>query len=108
MAEKGDILSVISHCKSLTDDCSPEIMYTYPLALILSGEVEKARPLLMEAKSQFPLVAKELTKKRHPKPRSNIHGGVTVGGVDQAYVYWKEYGEYWSGSILAMELIIDL
>ena len=106
--KKGDVLSVIRHCKSLADDCSPEIMYTYPLALILSEEVEKARPLLMEAKSQFPLVAKELTKKRHPKPKSNIDGSVMVGGADQAYVYWEEYGEYWSGSKLAMELIIDL
>jgi len=103
--EKGDLLSIIRHCKKLTDDYSPEIMYTYPLALVLSGEVEKAKPLLIEAKSQLPLVAKELTKKRHPKPKSNIYGGVTVGGADQAYEYWKEYGGFWSNSTQAMELM---
>lgn len=103
--EKGDVLSVIRHCKTFSDDYSPEIMYTYPLALVLSGEAEKARPLLAEAKAQFPLVAKELNKKRHPKPKSGFYGGVTVGGADQAYEYWEQYGKYWSGSKQARELL---
>jgi len=103
--EKGDLLSVIRHCKKHADDYSPEIMYTYPLALVLSGEVEKAKPLLVEAKSQLPLVAKELKKKRHTKPKSSYSYGVTVGGADQAYEYWKEYGKFWSNSLKAMELI---
>jgi tetratricopeptide (TPR) repeat protein len=103
--ERGDLLSVIRHCKKHAEDYSPEIMYTYPLALILSGEVAKAKPLLVEAKLQLPLVAKELKKKRHTKPKSSYSYGVTVGGVDQAYEYWKEYGKFWSNSLKAMELI---
>ncbi len=103
--EKGDLFSVIRHCKQHGDDYSPEIMYTYPLALVLSGEVKKAKPLLAEAKSSFPLVAKELKKKRHTKPKTTFPGGVTVGGADQAYEYWKEYGKFWSNSLKAMELL---
>ena len=35
--EKGDVLSVIRHCKKFEDDLSPEILYTHALALILSS-----------------------------------------------------------------------
>lgn len=103
--DKGDVLSVIRHCKKHEEDYSPEIIYTYPLALILSGESGKAELLLAEAKTKFPLVAKELIKKRHSKPKSSVYGGITVGGPDQAYEYWKQYGKYWSKSAQAMELI---
>ena len=103
--EKGDLFSVIRLCKEHDDDCSPDIMYTHPLALILSGEVEKAKPLLAEAKSSFPLVMKELKKKRHSRPKNSFPGGVTVGGADQAFEYWIQYGKFWSNSKKAMELI---
>jgi hypothetical protein len=83
-------------------------MYTYPLALVLTGEPEKAKPLLIEAKLQFPLVAKELTKKRHARPKAAFYGGVTMGGADEAYEYWKNYGKYWSNSPQAMQLISSL
>ena len=102
--KKDDLSSVISHCEKFSDDCSPEIMYTYSLALALSGKTEQAQKLLLEAKAEYPLVAKELLKKRHRKPKESPYGGITVGGADQAYLYWKEYGEYWSSPI-AQELI---
>jgi tetratricopeptide (TPR) repeat protein len=104
----GDLLSVIRHCKNHSDDCSPELMYTYPLALVLIGEVEKARPLLIKAKSQFPLVTKELIKKRHTRTKSAVYGCITIGGADQAYEYWSEYGAYWSNSPQAMLLLSSL
>lgn len=61
--EKGDLLAVIRFCKEHQDDYSPEMMYTYPLALILSNDIEGAKPLLNKAISSFPLVLKELRKK---------------------------------------------
>jgi hypothetical protein len=58
-----EILSVIRHYKTHKDDCSPDMVYTYPLALILSGEVGTAKQLLLKEKSIFPLFAKKLNKK---------------------------------------------
>ncbi|OAI19508.1 hypothetical protein A1507_06895 [Methylomonas koyamae] len=103
--ETGDLLSVIRHCKSLADEFSPEILYTYPLALILSGEHAKAEPLIEIAKREFPLVAKELMKKRHTRPKSMMPGHITHGGADQAYEYWVEYGKFWAHSEEAMALL---
>jgi len=105
LLETGDLLSIVRLCKEYQDDYSPEIMYTYPLALILLGEEEKARVALDEAKSAFPLVAKELKKKRHPKPKSKFEGAITVGGADQAYEYWMQYGKHWVKSKQAMSLL---
>ncbi len=102
---KGDVLSVIRHCKKFDDDISPEIIYNYPLAFILSGELSKAEKLLLEAKQQLPLVVKELIKKRHPKPKTSMAGYITLGGADQAYSYWQEYGNYWKDSKRAMKLL---
>jgi tetratricopeptide (TPR) repeat protein len=103
--ETGDLLSIVRLQKEYPDDYSPEFMYTYPLALIMLGEIEKAKTLLEDAKSAFPLVAKELKKKRHSRPKSSFAGGITVGGADQAYEYWKQYGKYWSDSEQAMSFL---
>lgn len=103
--EKGDLLAVIRFCKEHHDDYSPEIMYTHPLALVLSGDVDKATPLLAEAISSFPLVIKELIKKRHARPKNSSPGSITFGGADQAFEYWVQYGKFWSSSKKAMELI---
>jgi len=101
---KGDYLSIVRHCKKLEDDVAPEILYTYPLALFLMSEASKAAKLLKKAKQQLPLVAKELRKKRHSKPKSNaMPGYITYGGADQAYSYWQEYGGYWKSCERAME-----
>lgn len=103
--EAGDLLSIVRICKEFPDDYSPELMYTHSLALILLGETEKAKIQLENAKSAFPLVSKELKKKRHSKPKSSIQGLVTMGGADQAYEYWKQYGKYWVNSEQAMSLL---
>lgn len=103
--QKGDLLAVIRFCREHHDDYSPDLMYTHPLALVLSGEDEKATPLLAEAISSFPLVLKELKKKRHTRPKSSYPGTITVGGADQAFEYWEQYGKFWSSSKKAMELL---
>lgn len=105
--EQGKIRTVIQHCRQFQGDMAPEISYTYPLALILDGQLQRARPLLKEAKKQLPLVAKELLKKRHPKPRSYSPQYVTLGGADQAYDYWQHYGKYWSQSAEAMAALAE-
>jgi len=103
--ETGDLLSIVQLCTEYQDDYSPELMYTYPLVLVLLDEKEKAKKLIAKAKKAFPLVAKELKKKRHPKPKSLLEGAVMEGGADQAYEYWKQYGKYWSNSSEAMSFL---
>nr|VFK15023.1 MAG: Transcriptional repressor TCF25 [Candidatus Kentron sp. LFY] len=107
---KGDIQSVIRHCEDNLDDASPDITYTHPLALVMLGKLDEARALLIEAKSQLPLVAKELKKKRHTEPKSTslLPGTITHGGADQAYEYWVRYGKYWLASKEAMALIASI
>ena len=94
--EKGDYLSVVRLCKEHEDDLSPEISYSYPLALALMGEPAKATKLFTVAEAEMPLVAKELRKKRHPKPKGGMPGYISFGGHDQAYAYWQEYGHLWA------------
>jgi len=105
--EKGDLLSVVRHCKQCDDDVFPEITYTYPLALILLNEIEKARPMLTAAKRRLPLVAKELLKKRHSQPSTAMPGHITLGGADQAYEYWVRFGKYWHKNAPAMQLLAE-
>lgn len=105
---KGDFISVIKHCEQYQNDTAPEILYTYALALGLSGEIDKAKILLIKAKEKRPLVAKELKKKRHKKPKSLIPGTITVGGEDQAYEYWVQYGKFWQESEIAITLLNTL
>lgn len=103
--ETGDYLSVVRLCKDYEDDASPEISYSYPLALALMGESSKAKKLFEEAEKYTPLVAKELRKKRHPKPKDSSPGYITLGGHDEAYAYWQEYGSLWSESKEAQVLL---
>nr|VFJ91508.1 MAG: hypothetical protein BECKLFY1418B_GA0070995_102610 [Candidatus Kentron sp. LFY] len=75
------------------------------------GELDEARALLIEAKSQLPLVAEELKKARHPEPESVISlpdWTITHGGADQAYEYRARYGKYWLASEDAMALIASI
>lgn len=101
----GNLTALLRHCKAQADDASPEITYTYPLALILKGDLEKAKPLLADARQRLPLVAKELLKKRHTRPKSFMPGYITHGGADQAYVYWQDYGAFWMDSETAMAML---
>lgn len=96
---------VLAHCKTWSEDCSPEIQYTYCLALVACDQVDAAKKLLTGAIGQFPLVAKELLKTAHRRPKSSFPGTITLGGADQAYDYWHQYGKYWSSSVLAMNLL---
>ncbi|SDP61221.1 tetratricopeptide repeat protein [Desulforhopalus singaporensis] len=103
--ESNDIDSIISHCKKHNDTYMPEIAYNLPLALMMKGDFEAAESLIKEAIDNLPLVAKELLKKRHTKPKSNAFGGITLGGTDQAYEYWKNYGLFWKGKKEYLEFI---
>ena len=103
--EQEDTLGAIRICKAYEGDSAPEILYSYALAMVLAGEKKKAAQLIKVAENALPLVAKELKKKHHPKPKSYMPGYITHGGADQAYEYWLRYGKYWEESKDAMSML---
>lgn len=104
---QGDTRSVILHCEAFSDDGAPEILYTHPLALVMGGRIKEAKLLLKGAKHHLPLVAKELLKKRHTRPKKTSMY-ITLGGTDQAYLYWQHYGEFWKQTPQALQLLAEL
>ena len=77
------------------EDHSPEFLYGKVLFALMQQDMDRAKATFFEAKAAFPLVARELKKKRHPKPAEFEEGYITMGGKDQAFVYWREFGHLW-------------
>ena len=72
-----------------------DFLYGRVLAFFRLGEKEKARKALKEAMECLPLVANELAKKRHVRPKDWDERYISLGSEDQAYAYWQEYGTLW-------------
>jgi tetratricopeptide (TPR) repeat protein len=82
-------------CEDAPGDHMAETVYGRVLALFALKRTTKAEKALRDAVAAMPLVAKELVKARHPRPRNLRGGHYTVGGADQAWYYWREAGELW-------------
>lgn len=103
--EKNELSKIVTHCRKYREDVAPEILYSEALALALLGRNEEARTALENGVAKLPLVGRELLKKRHPRPKSVLEGYISHGGADQAYYYWKSFGNYWSESESALGLL---
>ena len=103
--EVRDAGAVIDLCERYAGDGMPEILYSKALALALAKRAPEARAALQTCVSRLPLVAKELLSRKHPEPERTRSGAITLGGADQAWEYWKEYGRYWRKSKSAMALL---
>ena len=97
-----DVLTV---CKDSQDDHMAETIYGRVLALIALKQMPKADKAFRQAVAALPLVAAEIVKARHPRPRNMDEGQYTVGGADQAWYYWKEAGKYWEEVPGAIEFV---
>lgn len=97
-----DVLTV---CKDSQDDHMAETIYGRVLALIALKQMPKADKAFRLAVAALPLVAAEIVKARHPRPRNMDEGRYTVGGADQAWYYWKEAGKYWEEVPGAIEFV---
>ena len=106
--EKNAPAKIVTHCRKYRDDSAPEILYSEALALVRLGRNEEARTALEQCVAELPLVGRELLKKRHPRPKSQVEGYISHGGADQAYYYWKAFGKYWSETESALELLRPL
>ena len=88
------------------DDYSPEFLYAKVLYSLMQQDESAAKEAFDVAKDAFPLVARELKKKRHPKPSGFHEEYVMVGGKDQAYVYWREFGQLWAEGTQAHDFLL--
>lgn len=100
-----DVLAV---CKDSQDDHMAETVYGRILALLALKRMSTAEKALRQALTVFPLVAEELVKTRHARPRNMREGHYTVGGADQAWYYWQEAGEHWVQVPGAIEFVREL
>ncbi len=97
-----DVLAV---CKDSQDDHMAETIYGRVLALISLNRMAQAEKALLQAVAALPLVAAEIVKARHPRPRNMHEGRYTVGGADQAWYYWRDAGKYWEEVLGAIEFV---
>lgn len=92
-------------CEDSEGDHMAETVYGRVLALVALKRMTKAEKALRQAVNSMPLVAEELVKARHTRPRNMREGHYTFGGADQAWYYWKETGEYWEQVPGAIEFV---
>ncbi len=100
-----NLAEVTRICEAYSQDFLVDTTYARPLALIRNGKPDAAVSCLRTAISEYPLVARELLKKRHPRPKSADPGYVEVGGADEAYEYWRRMGKYWKAADGALEML---
>ena len=81
---------VLSVCRQFPDDAMEQLVYGKALALFQLGKVKEAREALDIATKCYPLIAAELLKTKHKQPKGVDGQHITLGGPDQAYVYWQD------------------
>jgi tetratricopeptide (TPR) repeat protein len=98
---------VLAVCDQYPGDGMEQLMYGRVLALYQLGRREEASAALDDAIEFLPLVAKELVKKRHRKPKELRWDYVTYGGADQAYIYWVDQGQHWKKTPGAIAFVME-
>ncbi len=96
---------VLSVCRQFPDDEMEHLVYGKALALFQLGNVQQAEDALDNAMSCYPLIAAELLKTKHRKPKGMDEKRVTLGGLDQAYAYWQDHGNYWKETPGAIDFL---
>jgi tetratricopeptide (TPR) repeat protein len=92
-------------CVESEVDHMAETVYGRVLALVALKRMPAAEKALRQAVTVMPLVAEELVKARHTRPKDLREGHYTIGGADQAWYYWQETGEYWKQVPGAIEFV---
>lgn len=98
---------VLSLCRQYPQEILEHLVYGRPLALFQLGKLKEAGKALDAAITNYPLIATELLMTKHRKPKATKEGYVTLGGPDQAFLYWKESGKYWTETPGAIEFLRD-
>jgi hypothetical protein len=88
------LLAAVEHAYSF-QSLAARKQHRRPLALFQLKRVSEAAKALRFAKKIYPLVAQELIRETHVRPHGWQEDRITLGGADQAYAYWKEFGKFW-------------
>ncbi|MGD9369087.1 MAG: hypothetical protein PVH87_25500 [Desulfobacteraceae bacterium] len=88
-------LDVLRIVEKYPDDAMADTLYGKVLALFQLERIKEAKKALKEAVKVLPLVAQEISKKRHRKPRGMQLDYITLGGEDEAYYFWQQNGKHW-------------
>jgi tetratricopeptide (TPR) repeat protein len=87
--------AVLALCDRFAHDALEQLVYGRPLALFQLDRKTEAARAFRRAKKFYPLIARELTQDTHVRPEGWQEERITLGGADQAYAYWKEFGKFW-------------
>jgi tetratricopeptide (TPR) repeat protein len=71
---------VLSMCRQFPDDAMEQLVYGKALALFQLGNLKEAQKALEVATKCYPLIAAELLKTKHRRPKSVDDQHVTLGG----------------------------
>ena len=106
--EQNNPDKAIELCRRYPNDFLAGLCYGYPLILFKMGKKEQATKVLIKAFKKSPKIGKELIKKSHKKPQSDMPGYISVGGWDEAYEYWERFGHFWDEQSLEwLKYVID-
>jgi tetratricopeptide (TPR) repeat protein len=97
-----DVLRIVDR---FPDDGLADSLYGKILALFQLDRIKKAKKSLKEAAKLLPLVAKEISKKQHRKPKLLNPGFSTFGGEDEAYYFWQANAQNWKDTPGAIEFM---
>jgi len=98
---------VLSVCRQFPRDAMEQLLYGRPLAWFQLGKRQQAGRALDVAIKNYPLIATELLRAKHKKPKGTREERIIMGGADQAYLYWKEHGAYWAETPGAIGFLRD-
>lgn len=80
--------------KKYSGDSSAEMLLGRALAAFQNKHKEQ-NDFLQAAIETYPLIAKELCKKKHRRP-TGWYGGLFLPNTpEHAFVYWEEFGQFW-------------
>ncbi len=99
---------VLDVCSAFRDDALADTLYGRVLAELQLGHKENGRKYLEEAHEITPLVAEELLKKRHTRPKNMEEGMITIGGADEAFDYWERFGAFWKQTPGAIDFVREV
>ena len=96
---------VLAICDRYEGDSMEQVLYGRVLALFQLGRRAEAEDALSFAADNLPLIAKELAKTRHRKPKDFDYDYIALWSPAQAYHYWLEEGKLWRRTPGAIDFV---
>ena len=96
---------VLAICDCYEGDSMEQVLYGRVLALLQLGRIAEAEDALSVAADHLPLIAKELAKTRHRKPKDFDYQYIALWSPGQAYYYWIEEGKLWRRTPGAIDFV---